>query len=179
MHVCVCVCVCVWCGDGKEWRGDRGVGGKNKTQPCSYADAVNNHMTGGGNDIQNHRNGGGSSCTEWGPKSSSALSPYFTQDYNFVNNSNTQKHPGLEYPAVPFFTSDFHCERSLNSWTDPFILNAGWLVGLSDLNSELPYVRQRVADYWTELLSFGYVGCVAVRTVRAHLVFFLVSSDSG
>ena len=43
---------------------------------------------------------------------------------------------------------DFHCERSLNSWTDPLILNAGWLVGLSDLASESPYVRQRIADYW-------------------------------
>ncbi len=115
-------------------------------------------VTGGGNDIQSHRNGGGSSCTPWGAKSSTALSPYYTQDYNYVNNTNTQLHPGLEYPAVPYFTSHFHCERSLNSWTDPFSLNAGWLVGLSDLNGEMQYVRQRIADYWTELLSFGFSG---------------------
>jgi alpha-amylase len=43
-----------------------------------YADAVNNHMTGGGNDIQSHRNGGGQgSCTTWGPKSSSTGTSMF------------------------------------------------------------------------------------------------------
>ena len=37
-----------------------------------YADAVVNHMSGGGNDMLNHRNGGGSWCNTWGPKSTSA-----------------------------------------------------------------------------------------------------------
>ena len=31
---------------------------------------------------------------------------------------------------------DFHCERGLNSWTDPFQLNYGWLTGLCDLDTE-------------------------------------------
>ena len=33
-----------------------------------YADAVNNHMTGGGNDVGPHRNGNGGGCVYWGPK---------------------------------------------------------------------------------------------------------------
>jgi alpha-amylase len=45
-----------------------------------YADAVINHMSGGGNDVwAGHRNGGGGGyCAKWGPKESTGLSPYFT-----------------------------------------------------------------------------------------------------
>lgn len=39
-------------------------------------------------------------------------------------------------PGVPYGPNDFHCARSLNSWTDGFILNYGWLVNLADLNTE-------------------------------------------
>jgi len=48
-----------------------------------YADAVVNHMSGGGNDVwANHRNGGGGgSCTHWGAKSSTGSSPYFTHNW--------------------------------------------------------------------------------------------------
>ena len=46
----------------------------------------------------------------------------------------------------------------MNSWTDPLILNAGWLVNLADLNTESDYVRQRIADYFTDLLSIGFSG---------------------
>ena len=53
---------------------------------------------------------------------------------------------------------DFHCERSLNSWTDPFQLNNGWLSGLSDLNTETEYVQERIAQYFTDLLSIGFSG---------------------
>ena len=54
--------------------------------------------------------------------------------------------------------TDFHCERALSSWTDPLDLNAGWLDGLVDLNTEKPYVQQRIADYLTSLLSVGFSG---------------------
>ena len=40
----------------------------------------------------------------------------------------------MEFPAVPDFFSDFHCDRACNAWTDPFILSLGWLSGLVDLN---------------------------------------------
>ena len=64
----------------------------------------------------------------------------------------------MEFPAVPYGPNDFHCARSLNSWTDGFIMNYGWLVNLSDLNTETDYVRQRIADYITELISMGISG---------------------
>lgn len=124
-----------------------------------YADAVVNHMTGCGNDqFADHRTGSSSYCNHWGQKSSGAGSPFFTQCYQYENVSSTGNRPGTEFPSVPYGPLHFHCERTLNSWTDPFQLNAGWLVGLCDLNSEDDYVRQRIADYFTDLLSMGFSG---------------------
>lgn len=124
-----------------------------------YADAVINHMAGNGNDMYaDHRNQDGGSCTHWGPKAGSAGSPWWTTGWQYENNIYTGIRPGLEFPSVPYTASDFHCERALNSWTDGKILNFGWLTGLTDLNSEKNYVRQRIADYLTELLSIGISG---------------------
>lgn len=106
-----------------------------------YADAVVNHMSGGGNDVwPGHRNGNGGGCATWGPKTSTGSSPYFTHNFMYENSNNTGLRPGLEFPAVPYIATDFHCERSLSSWTDPFALGNGWLSGLADLNTETEYV---------------------------------------
>lgn len=124
-----------------------------------YADAVVNHMTGGGNDVwDSHRNGNGGGCDLWGAKASTGSSPYFTQDFMYETSNNTGLNPGMEYPGAAYIATDFHCERSLNSWTDPFLLNNGWLVGLADLDTESDYVRQRIAAYMTDLLSIGFSG---------------------
>jgi alpha-amylase len=124
-----------------------------------YADAVVNHMTGNGNDMfPDHRNPAGGSCIHWTNKNSSAGSPWYTHGYQYQTCPFSGQKPGLEFPSVPYDTTDFHCERSLNSWTDPFALNFGWLVGLSDLKTEKDYVRQRIADYFTDLLSIGFSG---------------------
>ena len=120
-----------------------------------YADAVVNHMTGNGNDMNPTH------CTSqavWGSKNSSAGSPFYTHGFSFENSKVTGQRPGNENPAVPYGPLDFHCSRSLNSWTDGFILNYGWLVGLCDLNTESDFVRQRIADYFTELISMGISG---------------------
>jgi len=66
--------------------------------------------------------------------------------------------PGLEFPGSTYIPTDFHCERSLNSWTDPFQLNNGWLSGLADLDTETDYVRERIAAYFADLLSLGFSG---------------------
>jgi alpha-amylase len=123
-----------------------------------YADAVVNHMTGGGNDVLNHRYASGSSCTTWGAKSSAKKSPYFTHSYTYGYSDVTGYRPALEYPAVPFSPSDFHCERTLNSWTDPVQLQTGWLVGLTDLNTAKTYVRERIAQYFVDLMGIGFSG---------------------
>ncbi|KAI8073295.1 glycoside hydrolase superfamily [Gongronella butleri] len=120
-----------------------------------YADAVVNHMTGGGNDIQLHRDGG---CNYWTGHNASDGSPYFTHSYTYVPNESTGARPAMEYPAVPYGPTDFHCEKSLNSWTDPNILSTGWLVGLADLNTGSDYVRNRIAAYMVDLLSLGFSG---------------------
>lgn len=124
-----------------------------------YADAVVNHMTGGGNDVwESHRNGNGGGCALWGPKESTGKSPFFTQDFMYKTSNNTGIEPGMEFPNAQYIATDFHCERSLNSWTDPFLLNNGWLVGLSDLDTESDYVRERIAAYMTDLLGIGFSG---------------------
>jgi alpha-amylase len=37
-------------------------------------------------------------------------------------------------------------------------MNYGWLVNLADLNTETDYVRQRIADYFADLISMGFSG---------------------
>ena len=127
-----------------------------------YADAVINHMTGSGNDANpEHRNQAGSTCVQFGAKNSSLAggsSPMYTQGYSYTCGENTKLPPSQEFPAVPYGPTDFHCERVLNSWTDPLDLNAGWLTGLVDLNTEKENVQNRIAAYLTDLLSIGFSG---------------------
>ena len=79
-------------------------------------------MAGNGNDIYaDHRNNAGS-CVHWGPKVGSAGSPWRTTGWQYKKNDYTGKKPVLEFPAVPYGPSDFHCERSLNSWSDGNII---------------------------------------------------------
>ncbi|TMW64869.1 hypothetical protein Poli38472_009036 [Pythium oligandrum] len=124
-----------------------------------YADAVVNHMSGGGNDLNpTHRTGSSSSCSTWGPKSSAGKSPYYTHNFQYEVNAQTAQRPAAEFPAVPFGPSDFHCERSLNAYTDGFILGNGWLEGLLDLNTAKSSVRERIAQYFVDLLGIGFSG---------------------
>jgi alpha-amylase len=125
-----------------------------------YADAVVNHMSGGGNDVLNHRNGSSSWCSTWGGKGTTGekQSPYFTHSWTYEYSENTGLIPGLEFPNAAYIATDFHCERSLSSWTDPFQLNNGWLSGLADLDTENDYVRERIAAYMTDLISIGFSG---------------------
>lgn len=103
-----------------------------------FADAVVNHMTGNGNDMNPTHCAGN---VIWNGKNSSAGSPFYTHGFAFENSKVTGQRPGGENPAVPYGPLDFHCARTLSSWTDGFVLNFGWLVNLSDLNTESDYVR--------------------------------------
>ena len=119
-------------------------------------------MSGGGNDILNHRNGSSSYCSTWGGKGTSDVSgkgsPYFTHSWTYETAENTGLIPGCEFTNAALIATDFHCERSLSSWTDPFQLNNGWLSGLADLDTESDYVRERIAAYMTDLISIGFSG---------------------
>jgi len=126
-----------------------------------YADAVVNHMVGSGNDANPHHRNPDAGCATWPNKTSSlegGNSPMWTQGFVYTVGTHTGEQPLQEFPAVPYGPLDFHCERSLNSWTDPVALNAGWLVGLTDLNTERENVRERIADYMTDLIGIGFSG---------------------
>ncbi|KAH6914463.1 alpha amylase [Coprinopsis sp. MPI-PUGE-AT-0042] len=120
-----------------------------------YADAVLNHMSGTGVDVQNHRK---SNCDVYSGHNGTANSPYYTFGNTYLINPFTKTRPTLEFPAVPFGPTDFHCERSLNNYNDGNIVTKGWLVGLTDLNTAKPYVQDRIATYLVDLLSIGFSG---------------------
>eukprot|EP00047_Mylnosiga_fluctuans_P006418 m.246766 g.246766 ORF g.246766 m.246766 type:complete len:724 (+) comp15173_c0_seq1:482-2653(+) len=127
-----------------------------------YADAVINHMVGGGNDANPyHRNQQGSSCNTWPNKNTSGGidgSPMYTQDFAYLLGNYSGQPPSQEFPGAMYGPTDFHCERPLNSWTDPLDLNAGWLSGLVDLNTETDWVQERIAAYLTDIISIGFSG---------------------
>ena len=124
-----------------------------------YADIVINHMTSSGYDMyDDHRSGYGNDCFHWNEKDSTAGSPFWTVGFRYENNSYTGLEPGLEYPSVPYFPSDFHCRSGITNWQDSGELNGGWITELADLNTEKEYVQQRIADYFCELLSIGFSG---------------------
>ncbi|CAF1049176.1 unnamed protein product [Rotaria sp. Silwood1] len=126
-----------------------------------YIDAVLNHFTGAGNDLNQHRNPG-SGCVKWGNKTSSApierQSPFYTHAFTYQYNPNTGKAPSNEFPAAAIGPEDFHCDRPNGAWTNLFILNNGWLVGLVDLDTSKDYVRERQAAYLVDMLSLGASG---------------------
>jgi len=126
-----------------------------------YTDSVLNHFTGAGNDLNDHRNPS-AGCAKWGNKSSSAplnrQSPFYTHAYTYKYNPNTGQPPSNEFPGAAIGPEDFHCDRSLGSWTDLFILNNGWLVGLTDLDTSRDIVRERQAAYLVEQMSMGVSG---------------------
>lgn len=101
-------------------------------------------------------------CTKWGNKTSSApidrQSPFFTHAYTYEYNSNTGEAPANEFPGAGIGPDDFHCERALGSWSDLFILNNGWLVGLTDIDTSKDNVRERQAAYIVEMVSMGISG---------------------
>ena len=122
-----------------------------------YAELVINHMTSIGEDsYENHIN---NDCSTWGPKEGSAGSPFWTIKGLNKNNPYTKSQPAIEFPAVPYFMSDFHCYSYIEyNELDKDKMNYGYLYNLVDLNTQKDYVRQRIADFFTELISIGISG---------------------
>ena len=85
-------------------------------------------------------------------------SPFYSHAYTYEYNTNTGEPPSNEFPGAGLGPEDFHCERSLGSWSDLFILNNGWLVGLIDIDTSKDNVRERQAAYLVEMLSLGISG---------------------
>ena len=148
-----------------------------------YADVVINHMTGSGYDMyDDHRSGNEADCFHWFEKGSTGGSPFWTTGGRYENNPYTGKKPGLEFPSVPYFPSDFHCKYDITNWGDPIELNGGWINGLSDLNTDKERVQQRIVDYFVELLSIGFSGISIPNSKHiypsTHAVIFKKLKDS-
>ena len=101
-----------------------------------YVDAVINHMAG----MDRHGTGSGGSS-------------FNTMDGNH------------DFPAVPYSDKDFTpaelCSSGcgcVDNYADPNIVRDCYLVGLSDLYGATDYVRDRVADYFNDLIDLGVAG---------------------
>ena len=124
-----------------------------------YADAVINHMTYNGMDRQNHRFTDEADQYLIGKKYSTNNSPFWTPYRTYEKNPYTQRGTNaLEYPAVPYGPMDFHCQKPITDYSKFDTVIYGWLDNLADLKTESEYVRQRIADYLTDLFSIGLSG---------------------
>lgn len=80
--------------------------------------------------------------------------PWSSQRYPTNPLTSTATDPSI--PSLPDLSSTTVC--LLGSSPVEFILSLdslGWLVGLTDLNTEKPYVQERIATYFATLLSIG------------------------
>ena len=89
-------------------------------------------------------------CDHWGYKAGSGNSPFWGIHNRNEINPITNKKPVLEYPAIPYFPSDFHCILKEEDSIDESDYETNkWDWTLADVNTEKDYVRQRIADYYT------------------------------
>ena len=67
--------------------------------------------------------------------------------------------PSESYPGVPFSNLDFHqpyCE--INDYGNVDEVRNCYLVSLNDLDGGKDYVRQKIADYFNDLINIGVKG---------------------
>ena len=147
-----------------------------------YSEVIINQMVSNGNDAyQIHQN---NDCTDtFGPKNSSAGSPFWTTEGQYENNKYTEKLPTLEFPSVPYCGSDFHCYNNID-YSNYDSINYGWVGNLIDLNTEKQYVRQRIADFLTELISIGISGFSInnskhISPINFSFIFKLLKENLG
>ena len=122
-----------------------------------YAELAINHMTTYGDDSYlKHKN---KDCSIWGEKDGSAGSPFWTTKGLYRNNTYTKLLPVIEFPAVPYFATDFHCYSHIE-FNEPsqIKMDNGYMNDYIDLNTQKEYVQQRIADFFTELISIGISG---------------------
>merc|ERR1719481_1216394 len=64
-----------------------------------------------------------------------------------------------DYPGVPFSSLDFHqpyCD--IQNYGNADEVRNCYLVGLNDLDGGKDYVRQKIADYFNDLINIGVKG---------------------
>ena len=136
-----------------------------------YAEVTINHMTLIGFDCNElHIT---PDCSKSGARAGTAGSPFWQYSYITWNNPYTNKKPQNEYPGVPFFPSDFHCCKAILDPDDPVELCYGQLFNLLDVNTEKEYPQQRIADFFTELISIGFSG-IMITNIR-HIPSYSLS----
>ena len=105
-----------------------------------YSELVINHMTKNGEDsYEKHTN---SDCSTWGSIDGTDGSPFWTTKGLNKKNPITGLKPVIEYPAVPYFVSDFHCYSYVEyGESNSQKMYYGWIYNLVDLNTGKEYVQ--------------------------------------
>ena len=123
-----------------------------------YSELIINNMVKNGNDEYKDHQDGIDCNKNWGPKSGSAGSPFWTTKGRTKNNDYSGNFPVFEFPSVPYFSSHIHCYQPINEDINPDDLEKKSLLEFIDINTDNEYVQQRIADFFTELLSIGISG---------------------
>lgn len=62
------------------------------------------------------------------------------------------------YPAVPYGPSDFHQFCAISNYNNATEVRDCELVGLPDLNQNVPHVRERIVEFMNRLIDHGIAG---------------------
>lgn len=134
-----------------------------------YSTVVINQMTYNGNDVYKaHYNPQGCKTGEegdWGRKAASSGSPFYTIKGRNGYNPNTNKIPIFEYPSVPYCGTDFRCQIKDGDIENIWVDNGDLL----DLDTGKDYVRERISDFLTELISIGISGFSVFTAKYIHI----------
>ena len=125
-----------------------------------YSELAINQMVINGNDQYKEHQDASDCSKKWGPMSGSAGSPFWTTKGRTGNNDYSGKFPVFEFPSVPYLSSHFHCYSIIDQWGDTNQLDKYSNNELIDVNTDNDYVQQRIADFFTELLSIGISGFI-------------------
>ena len=90
---------------------------------------------------------------------------FYARHYRLHGNSGTGTAGSgfdggsMDYPGVPFSNWDFHqpyCE--IQNYQNVDEVRNCYLVSLNDLDGGKDYVRQKIADYFNDLMNIGVSG---------------------
>lgn len=62
------------------------------------------------------------------------------------------------FPAVPYTSDDFNPGCGIDDYSNLHQVRNCWLAGLSDLNQNVEWVREKISDYMNDLIDLGVAG---------------------
>ncbi|XP_055383847.1 alpha-amylase 4N-like [Condylostylus longicornis] len=87
------------------------------------------------------------------------MAAYDPTKIKVFGTANSESNPGDRYfPAVPYTPDDFHPICSIQNYQDPVQVRNCELAGLRDLNHTKENVRNKIVEFFNELIDLGVAG---------------------